>query len=282
MKQITMRIYKLVRPGSVLGFAIIVFWAFISVIPLLFMLSTAFKQEGLIWKYPIVWFPKPVSFENFSNVFRYINVGRLFFNSLFVASVTTVIQAIVASLAAFAFARIRFAGRDAIFLGFLATMMIPQYVLLIPLYIIISKLNLMNTYAALILPSLISAFSIFLLRQFFRSVPMDLDESARIDGCNRLQILYKIILPLSQPALLSVSIFVFMNSWNNFLWPLLVTSDKDLRLLPLGLSYFQVANATAYGPLMAAASLASAPLIVIFLIAQKRFIEGLALTGIKG
>jgi multiple sugar transport system permease protein len=132
------------------------------------------------------------------------------------------------------------------------------------------------------LPSLISAFSIFLLRQFFRSIPIDLDESARIDGCNRLQILYRIILPLSQPALVSVSIFVFMNSWNNFLWPLLVTSDQKLRLLPLGLSYFQIANSTKYGPLMAAAALASAPLIVVFLIAQKRFIEGLALTGIKG
>jgi multiple sugar transport system permease protein len=246
------------------------------------MISTAFKPEGIIWKYPIVWLPDPFTLENFNDVFRYMNVGRLFFNSVFVAAVTTVIQAIVASLAAFAFARIRFAGREAIFMGFLATMMIPQYVLLIPLYIIISRFNLMNTYAALILPSLISAFSIFLLRQFFRSIPIDLDESARIDGCNRLQILYKIILPLSQPALVSVSIFVFMNSWNNFLWPLLVTSDQNLRLLPLGLSYFQVANSTRYGPLMAAASLASAPLIFIFLIAQKRFIEGLALTGIKG
>jgi multiple sugar transport system permease protein len=246
------------------------------------MFLTTFKIESMIWKYPIVWLPRPPTLANFTEAFRYINVGRLFFNSVFVASVTTFVQAIVASLAAFAFARIRFAGREAIFLGFLATMMIPQYVLLIPLYIIISKFNLMNTYAALILPSLISAFSIFLLRQFFRSIPIDLDESARIDGCNRLQILSKIILPLSQPALVSVSIFVFMNSWNNFLWPLLVTSSPDLRLLPLGLSYFQVANTTKYGSLMAAAAMASTPLIIVFLAAQKRFIEGLALTGIKG
>jgi multiple sugar transport system permease protein len=282
MKQAIRTILIKARPSTALGLAVILLWAFVSIIPLLFMLSTAFKPERIIWKYPIVWLPNPFTLENYSEVFRYMNVGRLFFNSVFVASITTVVQAVVASLAAFAFARIRFAGREVIFMAFLATMMIPQYVLLIPLYIIISKFNLMNTYAALILPSLISAFSIFLLRQFFRSIPMDLDESARIDGCNRLQILYRIILPLSQPALVSVSIFVFMNSWNNFLWPLLVTSDQNLRLLPLGLSYFQVANSTKYGPLMAAAALASAPLIVVFLIAQKRFIEGLALSGIKG
>jgi multiple sugar transport system permease protein len=276
------RFYKRIRFSSVLGIVVILFWAFISVIPILFMFLTTFKVEAMIWKYPIVWLPNPPTLANFKEAFRYINVGRLFFNSVFVASVTTFIQAIIASLAAFAFARRRFAGREAIFLGFLATMMIPQYVLLIPLYIIIAKFNLMNTYAALILPSLISAFSIFLLRQFFRSIPIDLDESARIDGCNRLQILYKIILPLSQPALVSVSIFVFMGSWNNFLWPLLVTSNPDLRLLPLGLSYFQIANLTRYGPLMAAAAMASTPLIIVFLAAQKRFIEGLALTGIKG
>jgi multiple sugar transport system permease protein len=220
--------------------------------------------------------------DNFKEVFRYVDMGRLFFNSVFVATVTTVVQANVAALAAFAFARIRFAGRDAVFMAFLATMMIPSSVLIIPLYIIIDKLGLMNTYAALILPGFVSAFSIFLMRQFFSSIPVDLDESARIDGCNRLQILYKIILPLSTPAIVSVSIFVFMGSWNSFLWPLIVTTDKNLRLLPLGLSYFQVSNATAYGPLMAAAMLASLPLIIVFVVAQRRFIEGLTLTGLKG
>ena len=282
MKQVITKIFKFTRFSTILSMVIILFWAFLTVIPIFFMISTAFKDEGLIWKFPIVWLPNPVTFENYSEVFRYMDVGRMFFNSIYVATVTTVIQALIASFAAFAFARIRFIGREIVFMGFLATMMIPQYVLLIPLYIIIARFNLMNTYAALIIPSMISAFSIFLLRQFFRSIPIDLDESARIDGCNRLQILFRIILPLSQPALVSVSIFVFMNSWNNFLWPLLVTSDIKMRLLPLGLSFFQVANSTKYGPLMAAALLASAPLIFVFLIAQKRFIEGLALTGIKG
>jgi multiple sugar transport system permease protein len=274
--------FKKITIGHLPGMVFIVFWAVVSLVPILFMLSTAIKPEGLIWKYPIVWLPLPPTLVHFNSVFRYVDMGRLFFNSIFVATVTTVIQANVASLAAFAFSRIRFTGRNVIFLGFLATMMIPQSVLIIPLYIIIDKLGLMNTYAALILPSLISAFSIFLLRQFFMSIPIDLDESARIDGCNRLQILYRIILPLSTPALVSVSIFVFMNSWNSFLWPLIITTDKNLRLLPLGLSYFQVANATAYGPLMAAAGLASLPLVIVFLFAQRRFIEGLTLTGMKG
>jgi multiple sugar transport system permease protein len=188
---------------------------------------------------------------------------------------------VITSLSAYAFARIAFKGKDALFMGFLGTMMIPGFITMIPLYIIVSRLHLLDTYTVLILPNINAAFSIFLFRQFFRSIPVDLDDSARIDGCTKLQILYRILMPLSQPAIVAVSIFVFMGAWNNLMWPLLVTSSAKLRLLPLGLSYFVVNKSTEYGPLMAAATIASIPLIIVFILAQRRFIEGLTLTGLK-
>jgi multiple sugar transport system permease protein len=265
----------------VLGTIFILFWTFISIIPFLYMLSTSLKTDNLILKNPIVWIPNPFTFEHYLDVFAYGDIVRAFFNTVFIAVSITVVQAIIASLAAYAFARIRFLGREYVFLGFLATMMIPGYVLIIPLYIIVTSLGLYDTFAALILPGFVSACSIFLLKQFFKSIPMDLDESALMDGCNRLQILYRIIIPLSTPALVSMSIFTFMGSWNSFFWPLIITQNKNLRVLPLALSYFQVANAVDYGGLMAAATLVSLPLLIVFLLAQRRFIEGLTLTGMK-
>jgi multiple sugar transport system permease protein len=264
-----------------LGFVFIVFWAFLCVVPVLFMVSTAFKSRGDIWKYPIVWLPIPPQLSNISQVFRYIDLGRMFFNSVYVSSVSTVFHVFITSLSAYAFARIAFKGRGVLFMGFLGTMMIPGFITIIPLYVIMSRFHLLDTYTVLILPNINGAFSIFLFRQFFRSIPFDLDDSARIDGCSKLQILYRIIMPLSQSAIVSVAIFVFMGAWNNLMWPLLVTSNAKLRLLPLGLSYFIVSNSTEYGPLMAAATIASIPLIIVFILAQRRFIEGLTLTGLK-
>ncbi len=268
--------YKIIRTILAVGFGILI------ITPLLFMVSTSFKTDSQIWKYDIQWIPKPIILDNYKRVFTDMPFGKFFTNSVIVAGGVTLGQIVTGYLAAYAFARIRFAGRDKIFMIFLATMMIPSYVLIIPQYIMVDKLGMMNRYGAMILPAVVSAFSIFLLRNFMYSIPFELDEAAMIDGCNRLQILLRIIVPLTKPALSAMVIFVFMNAWNNFLWPLLVTSSESMRTIPLALSYFQTSNDAEYGPLMAAALVASLPILIVFMVAQNKFIEGMTMSGVKG
>ncbi|MCI8977409.1 MAG: carbohydrate ABC transporter permease [Lachnospiraceae bacterium] len=268
--------YKIIRTILAVGFGILI------ITPLLFMVSTSFKTDSQIWKYDIQWIPKPIILDNYKRVFTDMPFGKFFTNSVIVAGGVTLGQIVTGYLAAYAFARIRFAGRDKIFMIFLATMMIPSYVLIIPQYIMVDKLGMMNSYGAMILPAVVSAFSIFLLRNFMYSIPFELDEAAMIDGCNRLQILLRIIVPLTKPALSAMVIFVFMNAWNNFLWPLLVTSSESMRTIPLALSYFQTSNDAEYGPLMAAALVASLPILIVFMVAQNKFIEGMTMSGVKG
>ena len=269
-------VYKIIRTVLAIGGGILM------IMPLLFMVSTSFKQESQIWKYDIEWIPDPIIWENYVRVFTDMPFVRFFSNSVIVSGGVTLAQICTGYLAAYSFARIRFRGRDKIFMIFLATMMIPGYVLIIPQYIMIDKMGLMNSYGAMIFPYMVSAFSIFLLRNFMYSIPIELDEAAMIDGCNRFQILMKIVVPLTKPALSAMVIFVFMNAWNNFLWPLLVTSSEQMRTVPLALSYFQTANTSEYGPLMAAALIASMPILIIFMFAQNKFIEGMTMSGVKG
>jgi multiple sugar transport system permease protein len=278
------------KPRSALSAAVfkilptVALWigALFMLLPLIWMISTSLKTNGQIWIIPMEWFPNPVTMENFKTVAERVAVPRLFFNSLFVATTTTILQILFASLAAFSFARIQYWGRDFIFLLFLGTMMIPSYVLIIPLYMIMDTMHLLDTYWALILPGVISAFSIFMLRQFFLSIPKDLDEAAYIDGATKLQIHMRIIMPLSKPALATLTIFVFMNQWNDFFWPLIAVSSESMRTLQLGLAYFQQANTTEWGALMAVSLIATLPVLIVFSFAQKWFIEGIAMTGIKG
>ena len=268
--------WKIIRTVLAIGFGLLM------ITPVLFMISTSFKTENQIWKYDIEWIPRPIILDNYHRVFTELPFGRFFLNSVIVAGGVTIGHIVTGYLAGYAFARIRFLWRDKIFMLFLATMMIPSYVLIIPQYIMIDRMGLTNSYAAMILPSMVTAFSIFLLRNFMYSIPIELDEAAMIDGCNRLQILLRIIVPLTKPALSAMVIFVFMNAWNNLLWPLLVTSSETMRTIPLALSYFQTSNDAEYGPLMAAALLASLPILILFILAQNKFIEGMTMSGVKG
>jgi len=267
---------------NIIIFTMLLVFGVFMIMPFLFAISTSLKPDKQIWAYPIVWIPKPFILEHYKRVWELIPILRLFFNSVFVSSAITISQLLISSMAAYAFARINFFARDVFLLLILSTMMIPSYILMVPLYLIIDQFGLMNSYGALIIPSLVSAFSIFLLRQFFLSIPSDLDDAARIDGCSRLQILFKIILPLSKSALIALSIFVFMGAWNNFLWPLIVISSESMRTLPLALAYFQVSQSTEWGPLMAASVIVTLPVLVFFIFAQRQFIQGITLTGIKG
>jgi len=208
---------------------------------------------------------------------------RYFLNTLLIAS-TWVIGAILASsLAAYAFARIRAPGRDVLFMIMLGTMMVPGMVRLIPTYIVFAKLDWINTFLPLTIPSLLgSAFDIFLLRQFFMTIPMELEDAALIDGCSRFGIWWKIMLPLAKPALATVTIFAFMGAWNDLLGPLIYLNDQHLYTLALGLQAFQYVHGSDWGLLMAAAMMMIVPVVLLFFLAQKQFVQGIVLTGIKG
>jgi multiple sugar transport system permease protein len=203
-------------------------------------------------------------------------------NSIFVTICITIGTVFTSSLAAFAFSRLRFPGRDAIFLGYLATLMVPAIVIMLPVYALLSNLRLTNTYAALIFPPMFSAYGTFLLRQFFMTIPRELEDAAIIDGASPFGVYRHIILPLSKPALATLTTFVFLHSWNDFLWPLMVVDRLALKTLPIGLAHFQDSYTTEYHVLMAASVIVMVPVLIVFLIGQRYFVRGIALSGMKG
>ncbi len=220
--------------------------------------------------------------DNYFETFRVVPFGRYYFNSLFVTITVTIGRVLISSLAAFAFARLRFRGRETIFLFYLATLMIPFPVTLIPNFLIVKNLGWYDTYWALIVPGLFSVFSVFLLRQYYRSLPIDLDEAARIDGASSLRIWWQVIVPLSGPVLATLAIFDFQGVWNDFLWPLVVTTSEEMRTLPVGLAAFVGQYATAWDLLMAGAVIALLPVLLIYMLAQNWFVKGITLSGMGG
>jgi multiple sugar transport system permease protein len=252
------------------------------VVPFLWMLSTSLKAPGQIFVYPPQWIPNPIVWQNYARTVNVMPFGRFYFNSFFQAAAVTVLQLLTASLAAFAFARLHFRGRDQLFLLYLATMMIPFPVTMIPNFIVMRFLGWIDTFRALIIPQSFSAFSTFLLRQYFLTIPNELDDAARIDGASSLDIWWRIILPLSGPALATLAIFTFLGQWNNFLWPLIVTNSVEMWTLPVGLAAFQGQFNVQWHLLMAGSVISLLPIIVIYVIGQKYFVQGITLTGLAG
>ncbi len=221
--------------------------------------------------------------EAFFGLARQVDGFLVFYlNSIVVTICITLGTVLTSSLAAFAFARLRFPGRDAIFLGYLATLMVPAIVIMLPVYALLSNLRLTNTYAALILPPMFSAYGTFLLRQFFLTIPRELEDAAVIDGASPFQVYRHIILPLSKPALATLTTFVFLHSWNDFLWPLMVVDRLALKTLPIGLAHFQDSYTTEYHLLMAASVIVMIPVLIVFVLGQRYFVRGIALSGMKG
>lgn len=276
------------RKGGILGYvrvcakhALLIIGAGFMVMPFLWMLSTSLKNSTDVFTYNIRWLPSPISLEGYRRVWTEIPFARMYFNSFFVSSVVTASQLITCTLAAYAFARLRFPGRDALFMGYLATMMVPFQATMIPAFLLMRWLRLLDTYYALTLPFLAGAFGTFLLRQFFLSIPRSLEEAAIIDGCTRFQVLYRIIVPLSKPALSALGLFVFMFSWNDFTWPLIVTNRPLMRTIQVGLALLRSEIGTDWPILMAATALATVPILLCFVVAQNQFIRGITLTGLK-
>jgi multiple sugar transport system permease protein len=251
-------------------------------VPFLWMISTSLKANAEVFVYPPVWLPSKPLWSNYTHVLELIPFGRYLLNTTLVATTVTVLEVLTSSLAAFAFARVDFPGRDRLFLIYLATLMIPGQVTIIPNFLVVSFLGWNNTYLALIIPAAFSAFGTFLLRQFFLSIPAELEQAARIDGCGYFGIYRHIILPLSGPALATLTIFVFMAQWNSFLWPLIVTNSENLRTLTVGLSYFRDEAASQFNYLMAGTVMNVIPILAVYVTLQRYFVRGIALTGITG
>jgi multiple sugar transport system permease protein len=277
-----------VRPGRALGqtliYAALIAGAVLFILPVLWMLFTATKTNAQLFTDPESWLPNPWVWSNFYNAwFTRAPFNIYLRNSVVVTGVTVVAQVASSALVAFAFARLRWVGRDIWFAVCLSTMMLPQQVTMIPIFVLFSVIGWHNSFLPLLVPAFFGhPFYIFLLRQFFLTIPLELDEAAVVDGARTGHILFRIILPLAKPALASASIFSFVAHWNDFLWPLLYLVDRELWTLQLGLNNFRGAAGPEWQLTMAASLLIMLPSLAVFFLAQRWFIQGIALTGIKG
>ena len=268
--------------GEGLLYLIMITASVIMLLPFFWMVSTSLKEPGAVFLYPPQWIPDPIDWGNYTKIFQVLPFSRFYLNSFVHAGSVTILQLITCSLAGYAFARLRFPGRDTLFMGYLATLMIPGQVVIIPNFILLRTIGWIDTYQALILPNAFSAFGTFLLRQFFMSLPEELEDAARIDGCGYFGIYWYVILPLSKPALTSLTIFTFLGQWNNFIWPLIVINSVEMNTLTVGLRTLQGQYNTAWTLLMAGSVLALLPILIMFFLGQRYFIKGVTLTGMGG
>jgi multiple sugar transport system permease protein len=266
-----------------LGLLVLSIGAVWMLLPLVWMISASLMPLSEVIKVPPVWFaPAKYSLNNYFEVWGGIGFSRFFANSFFVALTITLAQLLTSSMAGFAFARYDFPGRTLLFTIILSTMMIPFQVIMIPLFIMIARLHLVNTYWGMILPAIVTPFGIFMMRQFMFSVPHALLDAARIDGASEPYIYARIMLPLCKPAIAALTIFSFLGSWDNFLWPLIVINSKQLWTLPIAMSRFTEQYISQTHLQMAGASIMFIPVLIVFLLMQRNFIEGIALSGLKG
>ena len=265
------------------AYALLVAVGSLLLAPFAWLLSTALKAESAdLFAYPPKWIPNPVVWGNFTKAWEILPFELYIFNTFFIAISTVLINLLLSSLAGYALARMRFPGRQAILYTVLATTMVPFQVLLIPLFIVTLKLGLVDSYAGVILPVAVNAFGIFLLRQAFTTIPVDIEDAARIDGCNDLQIYARIMLPLVKPALATLAAFTFVAQWNDFLWPLVVLKNRDLYTLQLGLASLQGVFGVNWRYISAASVISLIPTVLFFLFTQRFFTRGLTSGAVKG
>ncbi|NHM33622.1 carbohydrate ABC transporter permease [Neobacillus terrae] len=271
--------YKVAK--KILFYLVLVLGAVIMIIPFVWMISTSLKTTGATMVLPPKLIPDELNFDNYKNVTEAFPVYRFLWNSFFVAIISTLGQILLCSMAAYAFSRLEFKGRDLIFLVYLATLMVPSQVTMTPQFILMKYLGWLDTYQGLILPGMFNAFGTFLLRQFFLGIPKELEEAAFMDGASHFRVFAQIIVPLAKPALATLAVFSFMQSWNNYLWPLIVVSNPKMMTLPLGLSLLQGRWETNWNLMMAGVVISVIPVLAVYLFAQRYFIQGITLSGMK-
>ncbi len=270
------------RWERLLVYILLALMALIVAAPFFYAFATSLKTNYEALGAPLALLPQRPQLDNYIEPFRTTPLARQFVNSVVVAAGVTVLNIATCTMAGYSFSKFRYTGRDVLFLAVLATLMMPIQVILVPLYSVVLALGWLNTYWGLIIPAGTSAFGVFLLRQYFQTVPSELMEAARIDGAGELRIFLRIVLPLVRPALSALVIFIFINNWNSLLWPILVTTNEEMYTLPLGIASFQSTYSTNF-PELAAVSLATtAPVLIVFLLLQRQFIQGMVLSGVKG
>ncbi len=270
---------------KVVSYALLIGFALIEFLPFLWSLTTSFKTENEInagFSKGFNWIPREFTLVNYTDIFTKVEFGKWYFNSALVGVITTLLTLFFASTSGYAFARIPFPGRNLIFWFILATMMIPGVITYVPIYILLKNLGLIDSIPGLIIPFMVTAFGIFLMRQFFLAIPTELEEAARVDGAGRIRTFVQIVLPLARPALAALTIFTFMGRWNDFLMPLIIISSPDKYTLPLGMSTFRSLYKTDWGLLMGGSILVMIPIVIMFVSFQRFFIEGISYTGLKG
>jgi len=280
------------RPRDLQGLALTVGLGALAVLwllPVVWVVVTSLKHTAEIIRVPPEWIPWPATLEHYVEVLfsssRTARIGRAFINSIIVSVGTVALVVGTSALAAYPLARMRFPGRNLVFIMIIGSLMIPNAVVLVPQYVLVQRLGWLSTYQGLIVPeaAMTFAFGVFLLRQFFLLMPGELEDAARIDGANTWQVFSRIVLPLSQPVLAALSIFAFRSAWNDFLWPLIAVNKAEMFPLPVALALLRGAySSESYGPIMAGAALSALPLLLVFLVANRRIVEGVRLSGLKG
>lgn len=265
------------------GYFLLCAVAFSMLYPFFAMLNLSFAYNADFFSNPGQFIHLDLTLENYKRLFADIPIAQYFLNSLIVALAATVGQVVFSALAGYAFARFNFRGRDVIFLVILITMMIPPQVNIIPLFFMMRELHLINTYPALILPAMFGGLGIFMIRQYFLAFPKDLEEAARIDGCNYFQTFWRVVLPLALPVIATLSIFTFVTTWNSFMWPLISTNTEALRTLPVGLAIYKGSfrELTQWGELLACSAICTIPVVMVFIVGKKYFINDILLGGVK-
>ncbi|GAA1817546.1 carbohydrate ABC transporter permease [Agromyces neolithicus] len=270
------------RVGRVTSQVLLFIAAVITLIPFIWMVATALKPAGEVFANPPSLIGSSIEWHNFADAWNYLPFGRFMLNGLIVAGVGTIMVVASSAMAAYAFSRLKWRGRDGTFLIYLGTLMVPQEVLIVPMFIIMRQLGWINSYQALIIPWAFTAFGTFLLRQFFMTLPDELEEAARIDGASRWTMFTRIILPLAKPALGTLAVFTFIGYWNSFLWPLLIVSDVNMATVPLGLNMFLGQTGNQWNLLMAASTISVIPSAIIVILLQRHLVSGIALSGMGG
>ena len=275
------------RPGvfrltSVVSQILLSLVALLFLVPIIWMLLSALKPSAEVFTTPPTLFGSEVMFSNFVEAWNYLPFGRFILNTVFVAGIGTLITLVASAMSGYAFARLNFRFRGGLFVLYLSTLIVPQEVIVIPMFLVMQRLGWVNSYQALILPWAFTAFGTFLLRQFFLTIPRELEEAAKIDGCGHIRILRSIIIPIAAPALAVLAVFTFISYWNSFLWPLIIINDTAKMTVPLGLDLFLGQQGQRWELLMAAATISMVPTVILVLALQKYLVRGIALSGLGG
>lgn len=276
-----MKAKKRVSIGRIVMYLLLIFWAVFMILPFAWMILTSLKTQAEAMKVPIVWFPKEPQWKNYVDVLQKYNFGLYYKNTIIVTVITVSVQLVTSSMAAYAFARLEFPGKNFIFLICMTVLMVPTQMIIIPRFIMVMKLGWLDTFAGIIVPNLPSIFGTFFLRQNFMSMPKDLDEAAMLDGCSFFGIYWRILLPLVKNGLISFGVLTTLWAWNEMLWPLIVVSKSKLYVLSIAIANMQGQYATKIPVQMTAGVLALMPMLILFLIGQKYMLEGIATSGMK-